>query len=183
MTLNSVETIKVPASFLVSGVNELTDDIKKRLLSLTQITDTDENTKYLERGFIAMELPPEMQKALTFIGAQLPTDVIELNMRLGDMIFHIWSFYAKPAQAPLAIKRHEKRAMELAEIFDKESFGDLPDDVKTVLVKVMESQDLWEKTQFGAYVIVNGETRYLGLTAMGASCFQKTVSAAAELVV
>ena len=181
MTLNTVETIKVPASFLVSGVNELTDDIKQRLLSLTQLTD--ESARALEKEGIAMALPPEMQKALAFIGAQLPVDIIELNMRLGDMIFHVWSFYAKPAQAPLAIKRHEKRAMELAEIFDKESFGDLPEDVKTVLVKVMESQDLWEKTQFGAYVIVNGETRYLGLTAMGASCFTKTVSAAAELVV
>ena len=122
-----------------------------------------------------------MQKNLTFVGARLPTDVIELSMRLGDFVYHVWTSNTKPTQAPLAIKRHEKRTMELADTLDKNDI-EVPEDIKNVLLGVLEDEDKWKVTQFGAFVTVDGQNRYLGLTSVGASCFTKILNAAIMIV-
>lgn len=177
---NIIETIKVPASFLVDGINALPDEVKRRLLTLTQTTDEAEKSKELEE-LIAL-IPEEMQKNLNFVGAKLPTDIVELSMKLGDFLYHLWTFNTKPAQAPLAIKRHEKRTMELADTLDKLEI-EVPEDVKKVVSSILDDEPKWKATQFGAFVVVDGQTKYLGLTAVGAACFTKILNAAVELVV
>ena len=64
MTLNQVETIKVPSSFLVSGVNELSDEIKQRLLTFTQIKDDE--AKRIEADAIASGHPSRQIKSSGF---------------------------------------------------------------------------------------------------------------------
>lgn len=179
MVQNISETIKVPASFLVDGLKELSEDVKKRLLAYAAMKDGDDKAK--EGSLLVEALPEKMKKELESIGAKLPTEVVSLTMKLGDMLFNLYAFNVKPVQAPLAIKRHERILLELSELFSREDL-DIPGYVVRALQPIMTDPDKWNSSQFSAFVMIADQPKYIGLTAMGASCFNTLLNAAVEVV-
>ena len=185
MSKNITESIKVPASFLVSGFSDLDKEAQEQIVFMSKeqsrrrAENRDLNAEEI-KGLTDL-LPDKMKAELATIGAVLPYDQIELSMRLGDFLYHIFAAHSKPSQAPLALKRHEKRLMELAETLDKEEI-DVPRDVVELVGSVMGDEEKWSVTQFGVLLTVEGEKKYLGVTSVGASIFRKVVDAAMELV-
>lgn len=182
MVKNITETIKVPVSFLVD-MKDVSDDAKKALIDYVQMLDGEEKSKKREE-LISM-MPEKFLEEAKLLGASLPTDVIDLHMKLGDFLFMIFAHNFKPVQAPLAIKRHEKRLGELADILSKDEF-DVPEDVKKTVSSVMSDEEKWKESQFSAFIEVGEgdqkEVKYLGLTSMGANFFTKIINAAIEAV-
>lgn len=189
MVKNTTEMVKVPASFLVDGFNDLPQETKDRIMKFskdTANTKTDVENKELyasEVAAIVELLPDDMKRNLDNVGAVLPSDLIELSMRLGDFLYHLYAFNKKPtSQAPLLVKRHEKRLLELSEILDKDEI-EVPSDVLNLAEEVMSDEQKWEKTQFGAMLSVKEQNRYIGLTAFGASIFRKIMNEATQMLV
>gem|GEM_PF-7114678 len=186
MIKNISETIRVPASFLVDGFNELSNEVKEKviLMSKEQMLAKSENRGIDESDIdeVFNLLPEKMRQDLSNIGAKLPSDLVALTMRLGDFIYHVYAINNKPSQAPLAIKRYEKKLMELADALDRDEF-DISSDVLAVIESVIGDEKKWESTQFGASLVVDNSNKYIGLSAIGASFFKKIVDAAASLFV
>lgn len=184
MVINTTETVKVPASFLVSGFQGLSTEIQAKVIELArEQSKAKAENRELEASVVeevAGLLPENMRKELAAVGATLPSDQIDLTMRLGDFLYHTYAFNTKPSQAPLALKRHEKRLMELAEALDKEEI-EVPSDVLKTAEEVMADETKWDATQFGAILTVDGNSKYLGLSALGASIFRKVVDSAVSL--
>ena len=183
MIANLTETIKVPASFLVD-MKAVSDEVKKDLSAFIQLPETDEN-KASERTRIVALISPKVSGQLAAIGAQLPTDVIDLSMKLGDFLYSMYQSHVRPAQAPLALKRHEKRLMELAEILSLDEFN-VPPSIKEAIEPILMDESKWKETNFQAFVMVvdqegKPQPNYIGLTAMGAAFFSKILSAVVEV--
>jgi hypothetical protein len=177
MTKNVEEIVKVPATFVID-IKTLTDDLKKKVLASAACKDADEKAKL--EGELVAELPTEIKTQLDAVGARLPTDMIDIGMRLGDFLFSLFVYNVKPAQAPLTLKRHERRVMELAELFDADEFV-VPESVLKDVEPFMEDPDKWAKTQFSAFIKVGEEKKFLSLTSVGAGIFGKILDAAVAL--
>lgn len=186
MVKNISETIKVPASFLVDGFQQLSSEAKEKviLISQAQARAKAENRELdaSEVSEVANLLPEKMRADLANVGAVLPSDQIALTMRLGDFLYHVYAFNSKPPQAPLAIKRHEKKLLELAEILDTDEF-EVPKDVLDVVESVLSDDKKWESTQFGALLKVDDANKYIGLSSLGASIFRKVIDTTSTLFV
>jgi hypothetical protein len=181
MVKNLLETIKAPASFLLD-MKDVSEEGKKALAELMQMVECPD--KGVKRVEVRSLLPEKLLAECKAYGADFPTDIIELNMRLGDFFFNLYGFNVKPANAPLAIKRHEKRLLELSEIFAAEEF-DIPAYVKEAIVPVLEDEKRWNESQFSTFVNVKNDKgeiqpNYIGLTALGASFFRQVCAAATE---
>ena len=184
MVTNFVETVKVPASFLVSGFKDLPIDVQNEIIDISNrrayCKDGDKVVDATELEKVASRLPEKMRSELASIGALLPSDTIDLLMRLGDFLYHIYAFHTKPAQAPLAMKRHEKRLMDLASMLDSSEFV-VPQDVLDIAESVLNDEEKWAVTPFGVMIPVDSTPKYLGINSHGASLFRKIMDAALNL--
>jgi hypothetical protein len=184
MVKNIEEVIPVPASFLVSGLGDLDQEAKiklsefakKEAVAKSENKAVDES----ERQEAASVLPDKIKADLAAIGASLPSDYINLTMKLGDFLYHIYSQHVKPAQAPLAIKRHEKTLMDLAEKLSENEF-DVPESVLKAVEDVLADEKKWSSTQFGVTISVGGSQKYIGISSLGASIFKKIMDSAVSL--
>lgn len=175
---NVSQTSKVPSSFLIKDINMLSPEIKLALIDYARKANSAENTDSLRAETIAL-IPESMKKELAAIGCELPSDMVDLTMRLGDFLYHIYAIHTKKPESPLAIKRLEKRLLDLAEVFDKTEL-EVPSDVLEIVTDVLSDDKKWSISQFGATVVVDGEQKYIGLTSHGAKIFVEVIEAAVD---
>jgi hypothetical protein len=177
MQQNVTESIKVPASLVVDGLKALPDETKRKLLAHASYSGESPDSVITE---LAELLPEAMRKELDNVGAKLPTDTIEIKMTLGEFLFATYIQNVVPVKAPLPIRRHEKRLMELADLFDQPEF-EVPSDVKIVLDDVLNVPEKWSALRVSAFVVTSPFNKPIVLTAAGAAMFSSVVAAAVDI--
>lgn len=185
MVKNVIQTVTLPATFLVNGFDKLNPETQKSLIQLAQEraeaaksnVGTENDDFSVE--YIRSELPEQMQKELDYYGVKLPIDTVALTMKLGDFLYHLYAGNFSPLQAPLAIKRHEKKLQDLAEAMSQEEFT-VSSDVVKIAADVM-GDERWTKTPFGVIINVGGQDKYIGVNSNGAMVFDQVINAAVEI--
>ena len=177
---NVSQTVSVHVSFLMKDLNLLAPEVKAKLIDYARrVGDNAPNLEH-EKEAARAALPENVLKELDSLGCEMPTDVVELSMALGDFLYHVYAVHTKKPESPLAIKRMERRLQDLAVLFGSESF-EVPADVVSVVTSVLEDDKKWAASQFGATVTVKDQQKYIGLTSHGAKMFTKVIEEAVTL--
>jgi hypothetical protein len=179
MVKNVIQTVTLPATFLVSGFDQLNQETQKSLVQLAQDRAAGANLEQPAIDSLRKSLPEQMQKELDNYGVELPIDTIALTMRLGDFLYHLYAGNFQPLQAPLAIKRHEKKLQDLADALSQEEF-EVPSDVVKIASDVM-SGEKWATTPFGVLIKVDSKDKYIGVNHRGAMIFEDVINAAVAI--
>lgn len=183
---NVSQLVSFPAASMTQA--ELPEDIKAMCISLVTAQDLTEDQIRERRAEILSAMPEQLKKELSFYGAELPTDKIQVGMKAGTLLFDAYIAATKQPEAPLAKHLHKKRVMELAEMLNSEEF-EVPEWAVPGIKSVLEDDQAWKRLQPTAWIEVgtNSETgesqkKHFTLTSQGANFFSDVLSAAIQAV-
>lgn len=200
---NISQSIPFPVSSIIKS--ELDDNLKmlvpkvrsaRRLLESLQSAkiETEEGLvniqqRQAELDALHAELdaatPDNMKKELNFFGAARASDDVRVFMKLGTVLFDLYMRLTPEPQSPLGKLIWKKRAMELAELMEKELL-EVPDWGKAAMTRALMDEDVWNNTSLTVWVEAPAEgseekgKRYFTINAKGTVYFKKVLEAAAE---
>lgn len=108
------------------------------------------------RGRMIKSTPEWLKKECERFGVEYPSDEVELNVRLGNVIFDLYKQSVVMPQAPLAQALFRKRFLEYAEVLDMEEF-ELPTEVSRDAQKILMDDKLWENCTISTWANVASE--------------------------
>ena len=175
---NVKETINLPALFILTNEQiKSIKDLESRFIKYSQnLSKGIENSD--EKSEIHNLLPLDVRARLNSFGVHLPTDKISMTMSVGDFFYSIYIAHVEKPEAPLAIKRYERKLSDYAELMYKEEI-DLPEDMRSVIIEVMLDDNKWKNTKFGA-IIDTGPKKYIIISHKGITNFEQVLKAAEE---
>jgi hypothetical protein len=175
------DTIKFTAASLIPSA-ALTKETRDALKDYANAKAED---KEAAQAKLSATLGDPAKAALASVGATLPTDVVQVKLDFGAFLFDLYIAGSVQPQAPLAVAAHQRRLQEIAARLEKDSFELKPEEL-AVIKKVLESDPIWTKLQFSAYVEVKNDKgepdrRVITLTTEGIRFYNKTMTAALKL--
>lgn len=134
---NLTQTLKAQASIFLSV--SVTGDLLKA------VPETEE-----QRAEIIEKLPPVVKEQLAKVGAEIPTDLVDLSLDLGSFIFDVYYSNQQTPEAPLRKALFEREKQDLALKLSQKSFV-LPEPVVSELTNVLSDDNLWKKVKISVY--------------------------------
>jgi len=170
---NTKETIYLPSMvFLTKAEIDQIKHLEPRLLGHSLLSQSNQKDKAdQEKINIINEIPQNIKERLAVYGSQLPTDKVPLTMSIGEFFYNIYVSHSVKPEAPLAAKKYEKKVQEYAELLDNEEF-DIPEDMKAVLLDVLNNNDKWTQTRFGV-MVETVPPKYITITSKGVLGFNQ----------
>lgn len=177
---NVEQTLTVPASFFLNEIPE-----PNRVAIGTYLTavssDEKQSEDVMESLKVAMMegLQDESVKMLESLGAKLPSDMIDITMSLGSLLFDLWIESSEKPSAPIKVALYNKKNMEYAALLSAK--GDdfaIPKDVLAAAKVVASDDEAWAKSQ-AMITIGNGAT--LQVTSKGAEMFGEVLTKLVEI--
>lgn len=105
---------------------------------------------------MAEKMPEWMAKECKAFGVKYPSDKVTLNVRLGNVLFDLFRQGSVEPQAPLAQALYRKKALDYAEVLDKEEF-EIPAEVGKAAERMLMDDKLWEECIVSAWCEVSSE--------------------------
>lgn len=178
-------------------VSNLTGDSPDTVTRLDGETDEDYQKRSLEvRGAMAdatisktedvtalqSSLNPKVLSECLALGARLPTDMVEVTMSVGSLIFDLYQSTAVQPTAPLAVALFSKRLQNLASSVLQDEF-ELEDRLLPQLRKPLEDESLWNVLDLTLSTEVNGQKVFLRVNHNAAMYFPKVLEAALSIFI
>ena len=173
---NITESSQFRASQLAS--NDLKDEERKAIADYNQLLSkgiftslvTEEEitgelyadeAKYTEKlaeykARVIEVMPDWLKNDCKNFGVELPSDLVFLKVRLGNVLFDMYRQSAPIPQAPLAQALYMKKNSEYAEELDKDEFT-MPTDISKFAEKILTDDKLWETVQVSAWIDIPAE--------------------------
>jgi hypothetical protein len=130
---------------------------------------------------IAMDALPESAKAeLAELGVELPTDIVELHLDLGDLLMCAYYSQVVLPTAPIAKARMQMRVQRLAADSQKDEFT-MDNEAMACIDAVMSDDKLWENMQVETYVMVNDKKSIRICNTQVVSMFPEVVQSLIEV--
>jgi hypothetical protein len=131
------------------------------------------------------QLPEQNKKELEHFGAKSVFETVAVSIKLGTLLFDLYSMLTAKPEAPLGQLIWQKRNMELAEAVDKDEF-ELPSWSVNAIRRALLDDETWKKANISAYVSLPAEgdaeplKRFFTMKSMGAQFYGEVMQAAAE---
>lgn len=140
----------------------------------------DPAAQQLAKEALIKALPEKARAALKVYGAELPTDVVTVNVDFGSFLFDCYRTSSIEPSAPLRKLAHNKRMQDLAVLWEKDSF-DLADEDLAVIRKTVDTDEVWKGARFASYVNVGDKVVDLTLVSNGIQFYAKIMEAVVNL--
>lgn len=183
---NIEQTVVIPAWHILR--NQAPKEIMEEIQEIISSSYESEESFLKAKNDFFNKLPKETQKELAGYGILLPTDNLEIRIKLGSFLFDMFCCSEKSPTAPLAKLVYQKRLMELADFLQKDEIS-IPEYAIGPIKQTMLNEKDWNAAAIVASVVVHskdneGDTVYkdISLTSIGAGLFNDIINAAANLM-
>jgi len=177
---NVTDSVKL-AAWTILG-KDLPAETKALMTDYLGFLRADNQDKAKEsKDKLLQSLPKFATEELSKLQVELPTDIIEVHMSLGNILYDLWAQTSQTPQAPLALELHKRKMSNYAATLDKEEF-ELPLEVQKSAQAILEVDDKWDKVSGTAWVYVKKEDsteplkQYLTIGSRGISIFPKIIN-------
>ena len=179
-TKNVTDSVKL-AAWTVLG-KDLPQETKTLMADYLSFLRVDDQEKAKEgKDKLLQSLPKFAADELSKLQVELPTDIIEVHMSLGNILYDLWAQTSQAPQAPLAMELHKRKMSSYAATLDQDEF-EIPDEIQKSSRSILEDDDKWGRVSGTAWVYVKNQEgsdtmkQYLTVGSKGISIFPKIIN-------
>lgn len=177
---NTTQTIKMTAMMIMPSASMISQQI---LQKMKEYGTANEENKDKVLSELKKMYPAQMKKDLDTLGCQTPMDTVDATLSLSSFLFDVYLSGIKPPIAPLALKIHEKKILDLAEKMKGVDEFEVTEEMMDVLINIMQDDEKWQNSKIHIEVIDNnGQKLYVPLMHKVANLFPEVLEASIKMV-
>jgi hypothetical protein len=177
---NVTQTIKMTAMMIMPSASAVNQSM---LQKMKEYASAPEDKKESVLAELIEMYPDKLKKDLEILGAKMPMDTVDTTLSLSSFLFDVYMSGIKPPLAPLALKIHEKKILDLAEKMKGVDEFEVTEEMMSVLMDIMQDDEKWQTAKIHVEVLAqNKEKLHIPLMHKVANLFPEVLEGAIKMV-